>query len=95
MVLQRGRRAQALPQYEDKIKTKHMALKRKILAWAFVTALAIPAVMVFNDNADAVHINIIGLAYTYFMTKYAEQIVPQWMRDYFSSLQKLNDEFDD
>lgn len=60
-----------------------MTLRRKIIAWTMATILAIPAILVFNDNEETVAYNIGGLAYCFLLIKTARRILPSWMIEYF------------
>lgn len=72
-----------------------MTLTKKITAWTVAMFLAIPAIMVFNDNYDTVYYNFIGLAYCWLIAKIHRYILPQWMVDYFHEDIDLDDEFED
>lgn len=73
-----------------------MTLTKKIIAWTIVLIVFIPGtLLVLNDNEDAVHINLIGLAYLWLAVKASKRFMPQWMLDYFSSDCKLDDEFEE
>lgn len=73
-----------------------MTLTKKIIAWTIVLIVFIPGtLLVLNDNEDAVHINLIGLAYLWLAVKASKRFMPQWMKDYFNSDCKLDDEFED
>lgn len=71
-----------------------MTLKRKILAWAIVTLIALPAFMVFNDNAETSYINLIGLAYAFLMARYGGRLIPHWVRECLESPSGKEDFFD-
>lgn len=61
---------------------KEMTLTKKIAANVALVALCAPVMMVFNTNADAYYINIIGIAYCWLMAKAHRRILPRWLVDY-------------
>ncbi len=62
-----------------------MSIKRKILAEIIMIVLAAPACMIFNNDYEAIHYNIIGIAYAYLMVKIHRLIIPKWVMDYLRS----------
>ena len=73
-----------------------MTRTKKIITWIVVTIIAIPALMVANNNYDAVHINFIGLAYCWIMVKIHRYVLPKWMVDYIhEDKEPENDYFDE
>lgn len=65
---------------------------KKTITWLWITILAIPAIMVFNDDYDMWYINFFGLMYCYLLIKYWSKLTTQWMRDYWDKLSKEPDE---
>lgn len=54
-------------------------------------AVAIPALMLLNDNADAWYLNLIGVAYIYAAVKVVQKIVPGWMVRYIEDIREPED----
>lgn len=59
---------------------------KKAITWIWITILALPAIMVFNDDYDVWYINYFGLMYCYLLIKYWNKLTTQWMRDYWDKL---------
>lgn len=63
-----------------------MSKRKEIMAQMVVAIIALPAVMIFNDNAATVEYNIIGFAYALVMTKAYRYILPGWIVDYIQKI---------
>lgn len=61
-----------------------MTTKRRIIAWTIATILSLPLVMIFNMDIEKLHINLIGIAYAFLLSKYASRVLPGWMVEYFT-----------
>ena len=61
-----------------------MNTTKKIITWIVVTILAIPAILIFNDNEETIYYNFIGLAYAWLMVKISPLFLPTWMIDYLT-----------
>lgn len=62
-----------------------MSKRKKILAQAILLVLVVPAVMIFNNDPEVMHYNIIGMAYAVLMAKIHRHILPGWVVDYIHS----------
>ena len=66
-----------------------MTLTKKIIFWATMTLLSVPAfVMILNDNKDAVIINILGIAYALVCVMCCKRLMPKWMADYIRQIEE-------
>ena len=70
-----------------------MTLTNKIKAWAAMSIIAIPAIMVFSDNYDTTYINLIGMAYCWLMSRIFRRILPNWMVEYFCEKKDTDTDF--
>lgn len=67
---------------------------KKIIFWIWLTILSFPAILVFNDNYDTLHLNFVGLLYCYLLYKNWDRLLTEWMRNYWDSLSKEPDDDD-
>lgn len=72
-----------------------MTTARKILAWALIALIALPAFMVFNDNAETSYINLIGMAYVFLLARYGGRLLPQWVMECLKSPSEEGGDFID
>ena len=66
-----------------------MTLLKKIIFWATMTLLTVPAfVMILNDNEDTVIINLLGIAYALVCVLCCKRLMPRWMSDYMLKIEE-------
>lgn len=61
-------------------------MMKKAIYWVWFAVLATPAVMVFNDSAETLYINVIGILYCLLVYKYWKKLTSKNMRKYFEQL---------
>jgi hypothetical protein len=63
-----------------------MSTKKKIIAHVVAGMLAIPALLIFNNDPTRPYLNVIGFVYAWAVVRFAPSILPKWMMDYFEAL---------